>query len=385
MEGIFGKRKASSVLIVVLIVCYIGQSSFLFLKPQTHVFLKNAVIYDQPHNATKNAVMYDQPHNATNNAVIYHQKCTDIDSIQANLTQKTTKNTGLIFSHPLSKFSDDALRTYVGKYHNKDPPQFKSIGDEIGEAVIELSTTRSNYTFSTSSGSYFTLLPAWGRYGIAKHWRNYTTAIFLQNDQRQFPEKGLMLSKDFRDRFMERKQINHLKKVLISADFVDNFWHSMSFVDAMCRHKDDPGLNILIYVTNFANAFGVSVVDHDRPIVAEEILTSTSRDWTCIHDHFATEVVEQDSILFILRRTGKADRDIPKSIHNKLVNATSTAIPSSKIVTFDGSETFDETIKNFQRAKIVVGPHGAAMTNLLFRKEGTQVIEYLTPSLGNRP
>ena len=52
---------------------------------------------------------------------------------------------------------------------------------------------------------------------------------------------------------------------------------------------------------------------------------------------------------------------------------------------FDGSETFDEAIKKFQRAKIVVGPHGAAMTNLLFSKDGTQVIEYLIPWLIGRP
>ena len=210
-----------------------------------------------------------------------------------------------------------------------------------------------------------------------------------------------MLSNDFRNRFMKEKKKRYLKRVLLSGETVHNYWHSTIFVDAMCRYKDDPELNFLIatrlgfpkYVTNFANAFGVSVVDHDRPIVVEEILTSTSalglsrrlRDWTCIRDHFATEGVEQDSILFILRRTGKSDRDIPKSIHDKLVKATSVAIPSLKTVTFDGSETFDEAIKKFQRAKIVVGPHGAAMTNLLFSKDGTQVIEYLIPWLIGRP
>mmetsp|Transcript_15846 Transcript_15846/g.20717 ORF Transcript_15846/g.20717 Transcript_15846/m.20717 type:complete len:251 (-) Transcript_15846:85-837(-) len=206
-----------------------------------------------------------------------------------------------------------------------------------------------------------------------------------------------MLSNDFRNRFVKDKKKRYLKRVLLSGETVHNYWHSTIFVDAMCRYKDDPELNFLIatrrgfpkYVTNFANAFGVSVVDHDRPIVVEEILTSTSalglsrrlRDWTCIRDHFATEGVEQDSILFILRRTGKSDRDIPKSIHDKLVKATSVAIPSLKTVTFDGSETFDETIEKFQRAKIVVGPHGAGMVNLVFSKEGTQVIEYSTPTI----
>jgi len=379
-------------LAVVGIIALLALNFFLFLKPQSHIVLEDAVIYDRPYNATKNTI-------------IYHPKCTDIVSIEADLTQKTTNHTGLIFSHPKSNFSDDALRTFVGKIPlnwESDPPQFKRTGEEISKASIDLSITRSNYTFRTTSGNNLTLLPAWGRHGITGYWRNYTTAIFLDDDQCHFPEIGFMLSKDFRDRFMERKQVKYLKKVLISGDSVNNFWHSMLFVDAMCRHKDDPGLYFLIstikgipmFVTHFANAFGVSVVDHDQPIVAEEILTSTSgeryssyhvRDWSCIRDHFATEVVEQDSILFILRRTGKLNRDIPKSIHDKLVRVTSAAIPSLKVVTFDGSETFDEAIKKFQRAKIVVGPHGAAMTNLLFSKEGTQVIEYLTPSFGNRP
>ena len=132
-----------------------------------------------------------------------------------------------------------------------------------------------------------------------------------------------------------------------------NFWHSMLFVDAMCRYKDDSDLLFLIatrrgipmLVTDFANAFGVSVVDHAQPIVAEEILTSTSgegpshavRDWSCMSEHFATDVVEHDSILFMLRPKGKFNRDIPKSIHDKLVNATSATISSLKNVNFDGS------------------------------------------------
>ena len=208
----------------------------MFLKPQTH-------------NVPKNAVTNDQPYSATKNAIIYHQKCTDIDSIQANLTQKTTNNTGLIFSHPLSNFSDDVLRTYVGKYAlNWKNAQFKSIGDEISEAVIEFSTTRSNYTFRTTSGSYFTLLPTFGKYGISSNMTNFSTAIFLQNDQCQFPEKGLMLSRDFRDRFMKEKQKRYLKRVLISGETVHNYWHSTIFVDAMCRYKDDSELHFLIAI-----------------------------------------------------------------------------------------------------------------------------------------
>ena len=336
--------------------------------------------------------------------LIHYRNCTDVASIHINLTQKTKKSTGLIYTHPLSKFSDDALRTFVREYPlnwKNDPPQLKRIGEEISEAVIELSTTRSNYTFSTTPRGYFTLLPTFGKCGINQDAKYFSTAILVHNSQCSFPEKEVKLPKDFLDRVMEEKEKRYLKRVLISGDVVANFWHSMIFIDAMCRYKDDSDLHFLIstrrriptWVTNFANAFGVSVVDHVQPIVAEEILTSTSgegssfhvRDWSCMSEHFATDVVEQDSILFIFRPKGKFHRDIPKSIHDKLVNATSAAISSLKIATFDGSETFDETKNKFRRAKIVVGPHGAAMTNLLFSKEGTRVIEYLTPHTLNRP
>ena len=126
---------------------------FLSLKPQSRIVFKDAVIDYQPYNET-----------------IYHQNCDDIASIQANLTQKTTNNTGFIFSHPMSNFSDEVLRTYLGKMPlnwKNDPAQFKSIGGEISKAVIEYSTTRSNYSFRTTSGSYFTLLPTFGKYGIS--------------------------------------------------------------------------------------------------------------------------------------------------------------------------------------------------------------------------
>ena len=147
----------SKLLAVIGIIALLALDFLLFLKPQSHIALKNAVIYNQPHNATKSSI-------------IYHRKCTDIASIEADLTQKTTNHTGLIFSHPMSNFSDEVLRTYLGKMPlnwKNDPAQFKSIGGEISKAVIEYSTTRSNYSFRTTSGSYFTLLPTFGKYGIS--------------------------------------------------------------------------------------------------------------------------------------------------------------------------------------------------------------------------
>ena len=55
------------------------------------------------------------------------------------------------------------------------------------------------------------------------------------------------------------------------------------------------------------------------------------------------------------------------------------------MVTFNGNEDFNTTIDTFRRAKIVIGPHGAAMTNLVFARRGIPVVEYLIPVLINRP
>ena len=359
-------------------------------------------------NGAKHAVL-----SLTNHQDSSMVKCADIDSIQVDMTQTTTNFTGSFFSHPLSNFSNDNrnfysyLRNYALNVDDEDLPQFKTIGEDINEFIIDIAHIRLNYTIHATSGSNITLLPAFGMYGNTTFWPDYTTAMQLDDDLCFCPKRnGVNLTKDFWNSFRKEKEIRYLKRVLISGEFVDNFWHSMTFVDAMCRHKDDSDLYFLFsskktgipkWIKSFANAFGVSVVVHDQPIVSEEIKTSdlpmgdmpwqqrektsVQQDWSCIHEHFATDGVEQDSILFILRPGSNLSRDIPKSIHDKLVNATSEAIPALKMVTFDGSETFYKTIEKFQSAKIVVGPHGAAMTNLVFSQEGTHVIEYLTPSL----
>ena len=48
-----------------------------------------------------------------------------------------------------------------------------------------------------------------------------------------------------------------------------------------------------------------------------------------------------------------------------------------ELVVFDGSAGVEETIGLFQRAILVIGPHGAGMTNMLWTQEGTKVIEFL--------
>jgi hypothetical protein len=48
------------------------------------------------------------------------------------------------------------------------------------------------------------------------------------------------------------------------------------------------------------------------------------------------------------------------------------------LAVFDGSSLgVEETISLFQRAIMVIGPHGAGLTNMLWTREATKVVEFL--------
>lgn len=79
-------------------------------------------------------------------------------------------------------------------------------------------------------------------------------------------------------------------------------------------------------------------------------------------------------LVVIIYRKSDPSRSIPETIHNKLAQAVSEAIPSLTVVTFNGNEDVNTTIDTFRRAKIVIGPHGAAMTNLVFVRRGIPVV-----------
>eukprot|EP00978_Attheya_sp_CCMP212_P026414 scaffold86835_cov36-Attheya_sp.AAC.1 len=270
--------------------------------------------------------------------------------------------------------------------------------------------------YVAESDKGITLLPAWGKYmpkaiTSDKAWQQYSTA-FLQNrsicywpvnpkinaSQSSPPNEDIHAG--YWEALAGRKGIKHLRKVMISGEFVDNFWHSMTSLNTWCEYKDEPDLHFLIqsnqdssppWVQSFSAALGISdrVVYHDRPIFADQVLTTDfpqarghlRADWSCLHKYFTNDSIETDYAIIILRRGGNKLRDIPESIHNVLVDAVSEALPLLKVVTFVGNDKFKDVVQMFRRAKIVIGPHGAAMTNLIFSQKGTPVVEYMTPEI----
>ena len=62
--------------------------------------------------------------------------------------------------------------------------------------------------------------------------------------------------------------------------------------------------------------------------------------------------------------------------HDEMVFYLRTKYPTIEWIEFD-SLTILETIKLFNRAKIIIGPHGAGLTNMLFAKKGCKIIEIM--------
>lgn len=48
-----------------------------------------------------------------------------------------------------------------------------------------------------------------------------------------------------------------------------------------------------------------------------------------------------------------------------------------ELAIFDGSLDVVPTITLFKRAIMIIGPHGAGFTNLLWAREGTKIVEFL--------
>jgi hypothetical protein len=100
-----------------------------------------------------------------------------------------------------------------------------------------------------------------------------------------------------------------------------------------------------------------------------------------------TEVHEEAIVL--LRRTGCANKNAARHMHRKLLNfddlyaAAQRAFPYTKIYVHTGGESFVETLRMMQAARVIVGIHGAALTNTIFARPGTHVLEYLVRDAGS--
>jgi hypothetical protein len=70
--------------------------------------------------------------------------------------------------------------------------------------------------------------------------------------------------------------------------------------------------------------------------------------------------------------------------HNEVVAGLREAFPTMDIIEFTSSHSLMETVQVFARARVVVAPHGAALTNILFLPRCASVVEIHTFRHQNR-
>ena len=86
---------------------------------------------------------------------------------------------------------------------------------------------------------------------------------------------------------------------------------------------------------------------------------------------------ESSSEIGIIIKRAEHERKIIN--HDEMVFYLRTKYPTIEWIEFDSSAKLSvtETIKLFNRAKIIIGPHGAGLTNMLFAKKGITIIEIM--------
>ncbi|KAL4425168.1 hypothetical protein ABPG75_009184 [Micractinium tetrahymenae] len=81
------------------------------------------------------------------------------------------------------------------------------------------------------------------------------------------------------------------------------------------------------------------------------------------------------NLLIYVSRADEPSRRVANE--EALLAAIRAAFPEQEVAVFKGDLPPQETIELFQRARLVVGPHGAGLSHILFSAPGTTVVEFL--------
>ena len=83
---------------------------------------------------------------------------------------------------------------------------------------------------------------------------------------------------------------------------------------------------------------------------------------------------ERTTIIYV-SRTSEPTRRVAKEA--QILNAIKTFFPANPLAVFNGNMAPAEAIELFQKARVVIGPHGAGLSHILFSAPGTAVVEFL--------
>lgn len=86
------------------------------------------------------------------------------------------------------------------------------------------------------------------------------------------------------------------------------------------------------------------------------------------------EKQQQENLIIIIERLGSS-RHVKNT--QEIVKYVKKRYADFKIVVFDGNLTVPEQIKLFNRAKLIIGPHGAGFTNIIFSNPNATCIEFV--------
>jgi len=76
---------------------------------------------------------------------------------------------------------------------------------------------------------------------------------------------------------------------------------------------------------------------------------------------------------------------MPYNITQQLAAVLGEAFPHLTVKMFLGSETLMEARQIFSSARLVIGPHGSGLCNVVFCQKWTPVIEFLSEQAADRP
>ena len=107
-----------------------------------------------------------------------------------------------------------------------------------------------------------------------------------------------------------------------------------------------------------------------------------------LHTAFRLEQVDEVSaaakaasrrLILVINRRGCAGGCNPtRNVRGarELLSRLRGALPNDSVLEFDGSESLQHQARLFNRAELVIGPHGAAFANAIFCRARTSLIEF---------
>jgi hypothetical protein len=91
---------------------------------------------------------------------------------------------------------------------------------------------------------------------------------------------------------------------------------------------------------------------------------------------FGVETLSEDErdLIIYCSRSGASSRSVANE--EELLKQLEVSFPEEKVVVYNSMDDISSLVHLFQRAKVIIGPHGAGLSHMLFAAPGTHVLEF---------